>query len=296
MKLKAYAITPDGNYVFNNLMFGVKPYYLTPNNVQLNPQHPEQIVIPAAGVSAQISMFCVDEGGFEGDYLTAEYGRDQYGDPLYMKVEIFDDVRKRPITGQPCHIVTLFGTGQRPLVLPESLFLDKREAIWMRAYDLSGAASWIRPVVHGQRIFTDRMRDKSLDEYREKRILRARYMLPYICPTDEDMVLEGGAASRAEYYYTNDAIGHFEIKKLTYYSQYPFKFKITDEGGQQLSRDWVHATAGLGTAQYPFITYGSWVVRARGVVRIELESLPDAAGTYHNDTIYLTFVGRMFFV
>ena len=127
MKLKAYALTPDGNYIFNNLMWGVRPYALTPNNADLNPTQPEQVVIPAGGSSPQISMFCVDEGGFEGDYLCAEYGKDSNGNPLYCKVNLLDDTRKRPITGRPCHIVTLFGDGQRPMIMPESLFLDKRE-------------------------------------------------------------------------------------------------------------------------------------------------------------------------
>jgi len=296
MKLKAYAVTPDGNYVFNELMWGVQPYALTPDNADLNPTHPEQIVVPASGTSPQISMYCVDEGAFEGSYLCAEYGQDGSGNPLYQRVEIIDDTRGRPITGRPCHIVTLFGTGQRPMVLPESIFLDKRESLIVRSYDLSGSANWIRPVIHGQRLFNSRVRDKSLDDYREKRIIRSRYMQPFICPTDEDMTLTGASGSRAEYYFTNEAIGHFEVKKITYYSSYPFKFRIFDESGQQMSRNWVHATAGLGTAQYPFLTYGSWAIRARGIVRIELESLPNAAGSYNNDTIYMTFIGRMFFI
>lgn len=295
MKLRSYSVLEDGNYEFNDLLFGVRPYYLTPENSQVNPSHPEQITVAANGTSVRQSLFCVDEGSFEGDYLTAEYGTDASGNPLYMKVDILDDVSGRPITGQPCHITTLFGTGQRPLVLPESVFLDKKEALVIQIYDLSGSTNWIRPVLHGQRIFTERMRDRSLDEYREKRIIRKRYIRPYICPTDDDISLTGGSGNRTEVQYSNDAVGHFVVKKLTYFSSYPFKFRIWDESGQQLTRSWVHATAGLGTAQYPFLLYGSLAIRARGIVRVEVESLPNSAGDYNDDTIYFTFIGYQFY-
>lgn len=283
MRLRSYEIDKKGNYLFNNLLFHVKPYYLVPRNANLNAANPEQIQMGAGAASAQVPLYVVDEGAFEGGYLSAQY-------TAPCLIEMVDDVRKMPLTGRPCHVATIFGNGQEPFILPESIFLDKREAILFRATDLSGDANDIRPIICGQRLFSDRARDKHLDTYIQKRLVRSRYCLPFMCPLDKDVIIAAGVTS--DWYYTQDAIAHFEVFKITYTSTYDFRFKIVDETGQEMQNDWIYSTAGIGTAFEPFIFYGSWAIKAGGKVKFTIENLNDNYSNY----IYITLTGRLFFV
>lgn len=296
MRLKAYSVKqkvdpqtgkPTGEiegFYFNNLTFAVKPYWMTLRNEKVNPTHPEQLTFGANAVSAPIGMFVTDEGAFEGAYLS-------YQSTGACLVELIDDTRKFNITGRPCHVDTVFGTGQEVAIMPESLFLDKREAVIFRATDISGDANTIRPVIHGVRIFSDRARDPAVDQYIKNRLVRSRYMLPYFCPLDEDKELDA-AETGVPVNFTQDGTCHFEVKKICYSSDYSFKFKIRDESGQEITQNYIHCTAGLGVATEPFMTYGPWVIRAGGIVQFTFDNL---SAQYEN-TIYLTLIGRVFFV
>ncbi len=284
MNLKSFEIDKNtGKYRFNDLLFHIRPYYLVPRNASNSPANPEQIGIVANGVSAAVQMYMVDEGAFEGALLSCE----RTGACL---VSMYDDVHRRLLTGRPCLVDTIFGTGLEPFILPESLFLEKRQSIQCIITDISGQTNAIRLVIGGQRIFSDRIRDKKVDKYLGNRVLRCRYMLPYLCPLDEDPLLTALQANQ-EFIFTQDMIGHFEVKKITYVSAGAFKFKIYDETGQELTSDWIHNTAGMGTAAEPYIFYSSLVIRAGGQVRFLLTDLSNGS-----NQIYITLSGRLFFL
>jgi len=283
MKLKTFERNKKtGEYLFNNLVYSVKPYFLTPDNSSLSPTQPEKVTMAAGAASAQIPIQSVEEGGVEIAYLTCE----RFAACL---IDLSDEVRKHRITGRPCHVDTIFGDGMEPFVLPESIFIGRKEPLLFRATDLSAAANYIRPVFVGQRIITERARDESLDAYLIQRQLRSRYILPYLCPPDENPVLT--ALQEREYNFTQDNRGNFEVRKLTYSSTGTFKFKIQDETGQSLTNNWVHSSAALGTAHEPFILPTPWVIKAGGIVKITIVDLSNAG-----NTIYLTLCGRMLFL
>ena len=284
MNLKSFSIDPKtGKYHFNDLLFHVRPYFLVPRNAALNPADPEQIDMLANAVSAPVQMYMVDEGAYEGTLMSCQRADE-------CLVEIYDDVHRRKLTGRPCHVDTIFGDGQEPFILPESIFLEKRQSLQILCTDLSGQVNNIRPVFGGQRIFSDRIRDPKVDKYLRNRILRARVMLPYMCPLDEDVTLTALQANR-DIYFTQDTVAHFEVQKLTFSSDGAFKFKIYDETGQELTSDWIHSAAGLGTAAEPYIFYSPLVIRAGGIVRFVVTDLSNDA-----NTIYLTLTGREFFI
>ena len=284
MNLKSFHVDKEtGEYHFNQLLFQVRPYYLVPRNAALNAANPEQINMLANAVSAYVQMYMVDEGAFEASLLSCH--RDDE-----CLVEIYDDVHKRNLTGRPCHVDTIFGDGQEPFILPESLFLEKRQSLQFRCTDLSGQENNIRPVFGGQRIFSDRIRDPKVDEYLRNRVIRSRYMLPYMCPLDEDPLLTALQASQ-EFYFTQDAIGHFEVRKITFNSAGAFKFKLYDETGQELTSDWVHSGAGMGNANEPYIFYSPLAIRAGGMLKFILTDLSNDA-----NQIYITLTGRMFYL
>jgi len=271
-----------GQYLFDNLVFSVKPYFLNPDNSSLNSSNPEQIQMAASSASAQIPIQSVEEGGVEISKLTCQRN-------AACLIEIADETRKHKITGRPCHVDTIFGDGMEPFVLPESVFIGRKEPLLFRATDISGNANNIRPVFVSQRIITDRARDPKLDAYLVERQVRSRYALPYLCPLDENPALDGDA--EGEYNFTEDARGHFEVRKLTYKSTGVFKFKITDETGQSLTNNWVYSSAGLGTAHEPFILPTPWVIKAGGIVKFTIKDLSGSS-----NTIYLTLSGRMLFL
>ncbi len=284
MQIRAFDVNEKtGQYEFNNLTLAVKPYWLTPDNTVLNSSNPEEIEMVASSQSAEVPIYSVEEGMIEIRDLTC------YRTGA-CTIEMIDDARKQRITGRPCHVDTIFGDGQEAFTLSESLPLRKNQAILFRATDISADTNDIRPVFHGQRIMAERARDASIDKYMVDRDIRARYVLPYLCPLDEEPSLTANA--RANYYFSQQSIAHFEVKKLTFVSTGDFKFKVTDESGNQLCNDWLHSSAVLGTAQEPYMLSTPWVIQAGGKVKFEIEDLSGGS----TNKIYLTLCGRQLFV
>jgi hypothetical protein len=274
-------------YFLNPLADYVKPYTLVPRNADLNPTNPEQIIVPASGQSADVMLDMVDEGIFEGAYFTAQYLDDT---TPAMLVELIDNQRRVSLTGRPCHVTTVIGTGQRPFVLPESLLIDKNQPIICRFYDLSGVENNVRFQIHGQRMYSEQIRDARLDAYIKRRQERNRHMSMYLCPLDVDPTIAAGA--RGDYYYTNDSNIYFEVRKIMVYATGAFKYTISDEKNNGMQTGWLHSQGALGVAQYPFIFYGPWMIRPGGKVTFRIENL-DAQNEL---TLKITLAGRQHFV
>ena len=283
MQIRAFDVDERGNYLFNNLALSVKPHWMVPDNTVLNQDNPEELEMAANAASAEIPIYSTDQGALEITHLTCYR-------TAACNVELTDNARKQKITGRPCHVDTIFGDGQEPFILSESLFLRKNESILMRAVDLSGATNDIRPVFTGQRIMAEKARDANVDKYLVERAKRARYVLPFLCPLDEDPELDEN--DEADFYFTQQSIAHFEVRKLTFSSTGDFKFKVTDESGNQLTSDWVHSAAVGGTAMQPFILPTPWVIQAGGLVKFRIQDL----GTVSTNNIYFTLCGRSLFV
>jgi hypothetical protein len=206
-----------------------------------------------------------------------------------MLVTLYDNQRKVSLTGRPCHAETLIGIGQRPFVLPETIVVDKKQPITVRFNDLSGAENNVRFQIHGQRLYVEQVRDPRLDLYVKRRRERNRFMSFYACPLDTDPNL--GASATADYYFTQDYQSYFEVRKITYKAAGAFKFKITDEKSNGLQSDWIHATGAMGTAQYPFVYPGPWLVEPGGKLTFTITELSGAS-----NQLYLTLSGRQHFV
>lgn len=274
-------------YFLNPLADYVKPYTLVPRNADLNPTDPEQIIVPASGQSADVMLDMVDEGIFEGAYFTAQYLDDA---APAMLVELIDNQRRVSLTGRPCHVTTVIGTGQRPFVLPESLLIDKNQPIICRFYDLSGNENKVRFQIHGQRMYSEQIRDARLDAYIKRRQERNRHMSMYLCPLDVDPTIAAGATG--DYYYTNDSNIYFEVRKIMVYATGAFKYFVFDEKNNGMQTGWLHSQGALGVAQYPFIFYGPWMIRPGGKVTFRVENLD----TVNALKLKITLAGRQHFV
>lgn len=277
-------------YEMEPLASYVKPYTVVPYNADLNPTQPEQVTMLANQQSADAVMRLVDEGLFEGAYFTAQY------EDSRMLVELTDNQRRVSLTGRPCHLETIVGVGQRPFVLPESLPIDKRQPIVVRFTDLSGDNNNIRFQIHGQRMLSEQIRDPRLDRYIRRRRERNRHMSVYMCPLDQDPSI--AAATTEDHYFTNDTNIYFEVRKINFKSTLSqggaaaFKFKVTDEKSNGMQTNWIHSGGALGTAQYPFIYYGPWLIEPGGKVTFTIQNL--SAGD--SMKLYMTLIGRQHFV
>jgi len=279
-------VVESEEYFLNPLAEYVKPYTLVPRNADLNPTDPEQIIVPASGQSADVTLEMIDEGLFEGAYLTAQFKNDN---TPAMLVELIDNQRKVSLTGRPCHVETVIGNGQRPFVLPESLPIDKRQPIIARFYDLSGQENDVRFQIHGQRMYSEQIRDPKLDAYIERRQERNRHMSMYLCPLDLDPTIAAGATG--DYYYTNDYNIFFEVRKIMAWSSGAFMYQIIDEKSNGMQSGWIHSTGGVGVAQYPFIFYGPWLIKPGGKVTFRIHN-----PNQDSIVLKLTLAGRQHFV
>ncbi len=291
-------------YYMDPLAEYVKPFTLTPGNADLSPANPELITIGALATSPDVTLAMVDEGLFEGAYLTAQWETNLDPDPPgpviapHALIELFDNQRAIRFTGRPCHVETIIGNGLRPFILAESIAVDKRQPIVVRFTDLSNEKRNVRFMIHGQRMYSEQIRDVRLDRYIARRRKRNMRMAPYMCPLDKDVLLTNkgavGGGDVGDYYYSNDSQIAFEVRKITYWqsSSVGFKFKVFDEKHNSMQTDWIHAAGGIGTAQYPFLYYGPWLIKPGGKVTFTIQNLD----TVNPNTIKITLSGRQHFV
>ena len=298
MRIRALELDKQLNrYFANELAFYVRPYYLVVDNQDLNPNHPSKIVVLANSWSPEVRMRCIYGGAFEGAYLTST-SADTNHDFL---VTLRNITRAIPYTGQPCHIRTVFGGAQAlagppssPAVLDEAIFLNEKEELGIRFFNLSADYDdEVMPVIMGRMMFPRKVINDDVSEQIRKRILRSRQMAPYFCPLDENPTLTAG--QELEVMFSQDAMFHFDVRKIAYSiisdEVADFKFRVIDEYGQELTNNWIRAGAAAGTAIRPFKLCSPWVIRAGGKLRFIIESLNDD----YSMTIYFTLIGRQFF-
>ncbi len=305
MKVEAFKLDKKtGRYFANELPFYVRPYYLVPDNYNTNPVNPSYATVPAAAGawSAEVKIRSIPGGAFEGAYLTMYYYNFPDGTEDFL-VSIRDINRSINITGRPCHVRTVFSQvvapwpeyRYPPVVLPESIFLNEKEGLGIRFQRIiAGDEENVQPIIHGQMMFFRKVINNDIDEYIRRRILRARQMMPYFCPLDEDPVVPAG--SEVEVWFTQDLMCHFDVRKLAYFATSDgvalgFKFRIVDEYGQELTNNWIRSVAGLGSAPRPSHTTGPWCIRAGGKVKFIIRNLDPT----YDLTVYLTLIGRQFF-
>jgi hypothetical protein len=280
-----------GRYFTNELAFFVRPYYLVPDNYIVNPATPSWITIPANNWSSEVRMRAPYGGVFEGAYMIMpDISHDHM---VYMR----DMSRSVPITGRPCLLNTLFPEQRwtSPFVLPEAIFLDEKEEIAISFQNIDNNEEDVMPIIMGRISYPRKVTNNALNEHIRRRRMRSRQMSPYFCPLDENPTIAGSGES--EVWFTQSAISHFEVRKISYFcvdaggGPREFKFKIIDEDGQELTNNWVRSNAGMGSDCRPFHTFGPWGIRAGGKVKFILHNQHTA-----NVTIYITLIGRQFFI
>jgi hypothetical protein len=275
-------IRKNGQTFVNPAKRYTKPFWLTTD--------PVTVSIAGGGSSDPIPMIVDQTGHFEIAYMTYI----ATGDFL---LTIFDAGRRYTWMNRPIHIQTIAGTGQRPLILPESYFLNVAKGsrmLTVQFTDLSGAPNDIRLVLHGRRYLYNEA-PAEISKYFEEYFSTKERTSVFFLTTEKALTnILTGTSDNTEFRVTSDA--YFEIIKLTAFAHKHgdpttpavYEFKLTEyASGRALMPGYVRGELGFGTAQYPFIPYESYLLERDYRIRLDITNLSAFDGDF-----YFTLIGR----
>ena len=286
-RIKTLIETPDGSIA------AVDPRRLAeiPFSLLTNPPN-NSVAIPASSASIQRAMTVSGEGPCE----VANFAHEQTGAAL-VNMQIQDGETVRGLMNGGIHIDTIFGSGQQPYWLPETLYLDELRSLIMTFTDISGAGNAVRPNFSAGRYLS-----LQIDPYMEKirkRLEQRQYMaVPYFYTWDQGLVNGGvtvGALATAQFTITVGQSEHFQIHTLTgVQTSINYDINIVDTSRGESIIDAPNNTsravsAGLvvGTANFPFRFHTPRLIQ---IGQQLLVTLTDRSGA--PNTIHLTLGGR----
>lgn len=270
--------------------------YVTPFTLV---SEPEEITVPAAalmcpgvfagGTVTQAVAFPIEsKGPFEICYsaFSARFASGpNAGEPTdqFMVVIFGSDIEEKEplLMNREVHARTMGGgfgdslgigfetalqsAGGRPLVWPETLFLDPsrgENALFMGYRNLSIYPIIVRWAFHGILYYNEHDYEQRLSEKKEM-AGPGKIALPYFYTPDTNVRLSGGASFDFHMRITDEA--DVEIFKQNAYSDYPFLWRFQEKmGKRQLDNaglsaagapNGVHSDFGWGDAEFPFIPY-----------------------------------------
>jgi len=270
-----------GIVYLNELKRHVSPYWLVPQDLG----NARGNLAVLANAPANMVVVPDQNGPFECFYMTADHGG-------HMLVRINDSGFRRDLMNRDVHVDTIMTPipgGQRPFLLPESLWLEQRHALTFTFTDISGAAQTVRPVLHGRKFFLKSAEPGMAAKFFAQRQLQRKISTPYFYTLDAPLQLAAAAAgTRANMTVSEE--GHFVANKLTCVSDGPFEFIIRDgRTGQALSGSiFVGNTAATGISRFPYVFPEPWFIERNSQLVFEFNN-NWALGA--ND-IWLTMSGR----
>lgn len=282
---------------------GLFPLEVDPKKKFITPytlvSEPEEITVPAAelmcpgvfagGIVSQPVIFPLeDKAQFEIFYsaFSARFaGGPDAGLPAdQFMVVIFDsDVEEREplLMNREVHARTIGGgfgdplgagfetaiqsAGGRPLVWPESFFLDPSrggKALFMGFRNLSIYPITVRWAFHGVMYYSDGEYEARLKE-RSAMYGMNKQVLPYFYTTDTNVRLAAGETFDFDLRITDEA--DLEVFKLNKYSDFDFLWRFQEKQGKRYldtaglsaagAPNGVHSELGWGDAEFPFIPF-----------------------------------------
>jgi len=270
-----------GIVYLNELKRHVKPFFLVPQDLG---NATGALALLAGGTN--VAILTPDQNGpFEGFYFTVERNGP-------ATVRINDTGFRRDLMNRDIHVDTIMTPapgGQRPSILPESLWLEQRHALSLTFTDISGAAQAIRPVLHGRKFFLKQATPGMANKFIARRQLQRRVTTPYWYTTDAAVALAAGAVgTRANMTISEE--GHFVVQKITCVSTGPFDFRIVDgRTGTALSGSILMSNmSATGTARFPYVLPEPWFIERNTQLVLEFNNT-NALGA---NNIFMTFSGR----
>lgn len=260
----------------------VKPYWHTTD--------PETVPLVANLGSGQIPMV-VDEslGHFEIFYLQS------VSTGPYL-ISIFDEGRKQFWQNRPVHIDTIAGVAQRPLILPETYFLNVSGGTRQLTYqfqDISGAANNVRFIAHGRRFMYKEAPQQIWKKFEDFYTTRERANLFFMTTEQNITTLVPGVANAQtfEFRVTSDAF--FEALKFTYATfppNIPLDIRLWEYGSGRPflpANQRINVDNMFGSAQFPGIPCESYLFERDWRISGDVVNNGPV-----NCDVYLTIIGR----
>ena len=285
---RSYVVGADGKIQVDPTKRHIWPFTLV--------SEPEEILVPAAvemcpgqfagGGVDQAVIFPIDnKGPFEICYTSFSArvaSGPRAGQPAdQFMVIIFDPDNEPLLMNREIHARTIAGgwgtplgagfstalqsAGGRPLVWPESFFLDPEangKAIMMAYRNLSTDPIIVRWAFHGVRYYDVASYDEALRD-RSAMAGPGRTSFPYFYTTDTNVRLAAGAKFDFDVRLTDEA--DVEIYRMTKYSANPFLWRLQEKAGKRpldsagpgtvAVPNGVHSDFGWGDGEFPFVPY-----------------------------------------
>lgn len=288
----------DGYYI-NPPKRHVRPFWLVPKL----PAEQEVVLGPAGSATdtAKLVEFQVDtQGHFEVGYTMM-----QALSTMFL-VEILDGGNNnKSLMNVPVHARTIAGSARRPLIWPESYFLNVENAprsLFCNFRNLSPSENRVRWTFHGRRWY-HKEAPGFVQEAIFKRFQRMEKTYTYFLALQglQPFTAEGatpGAVTLAPGQLLQENSAPFfkatdeadtEVQKTAVFSDGPFEFQLREsQSGRSLSNGFIRVESGWGDGEFPFVFGGeTFLIERNYEVLFEVRNL-------HTTTnrVFPTMIGR----
>lgn len=290
----------DGYYV-NPPKRHVRPFWLLPK------LYDEQAVtLGPAGTAAASSPMLAFEVDTSGHFEIA-YTLFQATDPNFL-VQIFDGGNVlKSLMNREVHARTIAGSARRPLIWPETYFVNAQEAartIFVSLRNLSLSSNTVRWAFHGRRWYHKEADDETRRAIErkfgrmEKTYTYFLTLQPLPTASPEAANAPGVTLAAGQSLLENQAPSFkatdeadTEVHKVAVYATAgpgSFDFQIREKrNGRTLSNGFVTDISGWGDGEFPFVYPETFLIERNHEVSFEVRNL---AGV--ENVIYPTLIGR----
>lgn len=258
------------------------PYFLLTN------QPNNFVTIPANSSSPFTSITVSGEGPCE----IFSFAHEKTG-ACRVSMQVQDGSTQRSLMNRAVHVDTIFGNGQQPYHLNETLYIDELRSLVINFTDISGSANRCA-VALGSKRYLSLQVDQSMELIRE-RLKNKQYMsMPYWYTFDNGFV-DVGVGATVRQTITIGQREHFQIYDMTTVAtSLLFDINVIDVArGESIinapgnTNRQVSAGLILGNANFPFKLHTPWLIQVGQKVDVILTNNSGAP-----NRIYFTMGGR----
>lgn len=258
------------------------PYFLLTN------QPNNFVTIPANSSSPFTSITVSGEGPCEISTLAHE----KTG-ACRVSMQIQDGSTQRSLMNRAVHIDTIFGNGQQPYTLPETLYIDELRSLVINFTDISGSAN--RCAINlGSKRYLSLQVDQYMEEIRKRLSSKQYTSTPYWYTFDAGFV-DVGIGATVRQTITVGQREHFQIHNLTVVAtSLAFGINVIDVArGESIinapnnTNRQVSAGLILGNANFPFKLHTPWIIQVGQKIEVIITNNSGAP-----NRIFLTLGGR----
>ena len=308
---RAYVVGKDGRIRLDPAKRHLKPYTLLTEDESITVAANTDMTggFAAGGVSDPAIMEIDGKAPFEATTISFHGRRTSTGAiNSQFTVKIMDPQSRPLLMNREIHIRTLAGgfgsslgteanAGGRPLILPETFFMDPDaggRALAVEFRNLNAFEIAVRIAIHGIRYTDFRAYESALRE-REAMFGRGRIAYPFFATTDRHVRLTASQATTFDLRLSDDSDA--ELMKLARYSDGDFLSRIVEMDGQRaLDNAGADASGGQsgvfmdfmwGDSEFPFIPYETAYYERGTKLQVWLEDLSAAV-----NNVWVTAIGR----